>query len=608
MEETMTGQATLTAAQQRVVKAPATACLLVTAPAGTGKTFSLIRRLAFLSDEEDLEPAEILVLSFSRAAVREIRDRLIEYGSTVAQIDVRTFDSYATWLLSEVAPDGPWQRQGFDQRIREATRLIKEDPDTAELIGDVRHLVVDEVQDLVGDRAELVKALLSTDLDGFTLLGDPAQGIYGFQLDDPQERLAGAARLYDDVRRRFTDDLVEITLEGNFRAREPEARAALSFGTALGKVNAPFAQIQRDLRTVLLSGDSLGTLDQAAPVMARMTAPTALLCRGNKEVLLVSRRLHELGVRHRLQRAAQDKVLPAWISALFRELDSKQPAKDSVLTVVQKAGVDPQEAWDLLRRMDPNRRDETLDLTAVRRRLSRGNFPDELTQQPSEPLAVSTIHRVKGLEFEQVIVVDPGEAPDDDPIEQAERARLLYVAMTRPRDLLIYVKPVTKLSPGQLKQLHDGRWAELGFRAGHRLGMEIRPDDVNAEDPAGTVGFQDDPREIQKYLATAVRGGDPVILAQVPGFSSEDLPIYALEHGGRRIGATTDAFTKALRTLLPGRDRRLPFGVTELRVDSVETVIGREAAGVNAGLGWSGVWLRPRITGLGRFDWAGEQA
>ncbi|MET8990636.1 UvrD-helicase domain-containing protein [Nonomuraea wenchangensis] len=601
-------QVKLTTAQQRIIEAPATACLLVTAPAGTGKTFSLIRRLAFLSDREELEPAELLVLSFSRAAVREIRNRLTEYGSIVTQVDVRTFDSYATWLLSEVAPDGSWQRQGFDQRIREATRLIKEDPDAAELIGEVRHLVVDEVQDLVGDRAELVKALLSTDLDGFTLLGDPAQGIYGFQLDDPQERLASAARVYDDVRRRFAGVLVEITLEGNFRAREPEARAALSFGTALGKVDAPFAQIQHDLRTVLLSGDSLGTLDQAAPVMARMTAPTALLCRGNKEVLLISRRLHELGVRHRLQRAAQDKVLPAWVSALFRELTSKQPTKDSVLTVTRDSGADPQEAWDLLRRMDPNRRDETLDLTAIRRRLSRGDFPDELTQQSSEPLAVSTIHRVKGLEFDQVIVIDPGEAPKTDPIEQAERARLLYVAMTRPRDLLMHVKPITKLSPGQLRQLHDGRWVELGFRAGHRVGVEIRPDDVNAEDPAGTVGFADDPREIQKYLATAVREGDPVTLAHVRGLSSEDAPRYALEHEGRRIGVTTDTFAAALQTLLPGRGRRLPSNIKELRIDSVETVIGREASGANAHLGWSGIWLRPRITGLGRFDWAGGQA
>ncbi|WP_219515142.1 UvrD-helicase domain-containing protein [Nonomuraea ceibae] len=598
----------LTDEQQELVEEPATARLLVTAPAGTGKTLSLIHRLAFLIDEEELEPSELLVLSFSRAAVREIRSRLRAFGSGAAHVDVRTFDSYATWILSEVMPDGPWRRQDFDQRIREATRLLKEDSDAAELVGEVRHLVVDEVQDLVGDRAELVHALLRADLDGFTLLGDPAQGIYGFQLDDPQDRLAGAARLYDAIRERFADDLTEITLAGNFRAREPEARAALHFSTALSASDAPFGKLQRELRTVLLAGDSLGTLDQAAPVLSRMTAPTALLCRGNREALLASRRLHELGVQHRLQRSAQDRVIPSWVAALFRDVDSKQPLKDSVLPIVMDAAVDPREAWGLLRRMDPNRRGETLDLTAVRRRLASGDYPDELCPSQSEPLAVSTIHRVKGLEFDQVVVVDPGEAPDGDPIEQAERARLLYVAMTRPRDLLMYVKPAAKLTTGHLRQQRDGRWAELGFKSGRHLGMEIRPDDMNAEDPAGTVGFQGDAQEIQTYLATTVNPGDPVTLVQVAGASSAEVPRYVLEHDGNPIGVTSDSFAAALRTLLPGRDRRIPSRIEELRVDSVETVVGREAAGVNAGLGWSGVWLRPRIAGLGRFDWAGEQA
>ncbi|MFI9559089.1 UvrD-helicase domain-containing protein [Nonomuraea endophytica] len=604
----MTDLVQLTEEQQQLVEAPATARLLVTAPAGSGKTLSLIRRLTYLIDEEELEPSELLVLSFSRAAVREIRSRLRKLGTAASQVDVRTFDSYATWLLSEVALDGSWQHHGFDQRIREATRLVEAGSGAAELISETRHLVVDEVQDLVGSRAELVKALLNTDLEGFTLLGDPAQGIYGFQLDDPRERLAGAARLYGDVRSRFKGDLAEISLLGNFRAREPEAEVALSFSTALGAVDASFGDIQRGLRTVLLSGDSLGTLDQAAPVLSRMAVPTALLCRSNSEVLLISRRLHELGVRHRLQHAAEDRVLPSWLSALFREIDSKQPTKEVVLGALRDTGTGPEEAWELLRHMDPNRRGETLDLTTVRKRLTLGDLPDELTQQSPDCLIVSTIHRVKGLEFDQVVVVDPGDAPDDDPIEQAERARLLYVGMTRPRDLLIHVKSVEKLSTGYLKKQNDGRWAELGFKVGRHLGIEIRPEDVNAEEPAGTAGFQGDPREIQKYLATAVRSGNTVTFVQIPRSSTEESSRYTLIHEGSSIGVTSESFAKSLRTILPGRDRRLPPSIKDLRVDSVETVIGREVAGLNAGLGWSGVWLRPRIMGLGRFDWAGEQA
>jgi hypothetical protein len=599
----------LTEQQRRLVEAPADARILVTAPAGSGKTLSLIHRLAHLIEAEELEPSELLVLSFSRAAVGEVRRRLTAFGgSAAAYVDVRTFDSFATWLLSEVEPDGPWQRQGYAPRIREATRLIREDADARELISEFRHLVVDEVQDLVGDRAELVQALLDTDIDGFTLLGDPAQGIYGFQLDDPQERLVGAARLYEKVRGRFTDDLVEVSLAGNFRAREPEARAALAFGDALGSVDAPFAELQRRLRSVLMAGDSLGTIDQAAPVMARMTGRTAVLCRSNDEVLLVSRRLHDLGVRHRLQRAAQGRAIPSWVGSIYRAFDSKQPKKEEVLEALRNVGADPDSCWELLRRMNPGRRDGVLDLPAIRKRLIRGDFPDELTRQGTESLVVSTVHGAKGLEFDQVIVLDPGDAPEDDPIEQAERARLLYVAMTRPRDLLIHVKPITNLTTGRLRRQRDGRLVEQGYRGARNLGMEIRAEDVNSEEPPGTVGFEEDPPKIQEYLATSVHEGDPISFVRLPPRSLDDPIAYAVEHNGHRIGVSTESFARALKEIMPGRGRKMPPQITDLRVDTVETVIGREAAGLNAGLGWSGVWLRPRIVGLGRFDWAGEQA
>lgn len=604
----MTARVQLTEEQRQLVEQPADARLLVTAPAGSGKTLSLVHRLAFLIEEEELEPSEILILSFSRAAVGEVKRRLIAFGTAAALVDVRTFDSYATWLLSEGEPAGPWQRQGFEPRIREATRLIREDPAARGMVTEVRHLVVDEVQDLVGDRAELVLTLLNTDIEGFTLLGDPAQGIYGFQLADPRERLEGAARLYAEVRERFHENLVEVSLSGNFRAREPEAKAALTFGGALGSVDAPFAEIQYGLRTELMAGDSLGTLDQAAPALSRLGGTTAVLCRSNGEVLLISRRLHDLGVPHRLQRSAQDRPIPSWVSSLYRELDSKQPKKSEVLEVLGRAGVDPEGSWELLRRMDPSRRGETLDLSAIRRRLACGDFPDDLVEQPSERLVVSTVHRAKGLEFDQVIVVDPGDAPEGDPIEQAERARLLYVAMTRPRDLLIHVKPITGSAGRRLRPLEDGRQAELGFKAGATFGMEIRPGDVNLEEPAGAIGFRKDPRGIQNHLATAVREGDPVMLVRLHEPTSEELPRYAVDHGGQLIGVTSESFAKALRTLLPGRNRRLPPVIKNLRIEGVETVVGREAAGINAGLGWSGVWLRPRIAGLGRFDWTGEQS
>lgn len=604
----MTTAVELTDEQRKVVEQPADARMLVTAQAGSGKTLTVIHRLQALIENEDLQAADILVLSFSRAAVKEIKDRLARYGEAAQHVDVRTFDSYATLILSEADPDGSWQNKGFEPRIREADRMLRNEPHATDLLYDVRHVVVDEIQDLVGERAELVKAILEQAAGGFTLLGDPAQGIYGFQLEDPGERLRGSAALYAWLRARFSGDLVELTLSENFRARAAEALVARPFGPLLCEAKPDYAAIQHDLRTALLDSSLLGELTDAAPVVAEFRTPTAILTRNNGEALLISRELHRMGVPHRRQRPAQDRVVPAWVADLFRNLDSTRPHHDDVARLLESKGVPVDESWDLLKRMDQNRRGNAVDLMSVRDSLARGTAPDELTRQDPTGLVVSTVHRVKGLEFDQVVVVDPGE-PSEELIDQAEGARTLYVAMTRPRDLLMYVRPVHKLSPGWIaKKTAVDRWVEYGHGKYRRhLGIEIQGDDVYQEEPAGTLGVTTNPRETQAYLSQHVGRGALVTLLRLMDGEPAQPPRYAVQHNGCSIGVTSDRFSRVLRAVI-GRPPRWPIEVEGLRVDCVETVVGSGAAGQNAGMGSSGVWLRPRITGLGRLNWGNRSS
>ena len=86
----------LTEEQSSIVQTSGEAKLLVTAGPGTGKTHVLIYRLAELVGERSIPPSELLVLSFSRAAVREIRDRLHLIGGDAQYVRAMTFDSFAT--------------------------------------------------------------------------------------------------------------------------------------------------------------------------------------------------------------------------------------------------------------------------------------------------------------------------------------------------------------------------------------------------------------------------------------------------------------------------------------------------------------------------------
>ena len=67
---------TWTSEQLAVIQAPASARLVVDAGPGTGKTATLCARIAWLIETANLEPGEIWIISFTRTAVAEIRNRV----------------------------------------------------------------------------------------------------------------------------------------------------------------------------------------------------------------------------------------------------------------------------------------------------------------------------------------------------------------------------------------------------------------------------------------------------------------------------------------------------------------------------------------------------
>lgn len=63
---------------------------------GTGKTRSLIRRVVFLIQEKSIDPSDILVLTFTRAATAELKERLLQdLGNNTHLPHIATLHSYA---------------------------------------------------------------------------------------------------------------------------------------------------------------------------------------------------------------------------------------------------------------------------------------------------------------------------------------------------------------------------------------------------------------------------------------------------------------------------------------------------------------------------------
>jgi superfamily I DNA/RNA helicase len=600
----------LTTEQREIAEAGASSRTLVTAGPGTGKTHTLVARLAALIQAHELDPGqEILVLSFSRAAVREIRDRLRSYEGAASYVAARTFDSFATRVLADEDPDGAWQRLGYDDRILAATQLLHDCRFDDGPLSELRHVVVDEAQDLVGVRAEFVKSILDRSDAGFTIFGDPAQGIYNFQLEGAA-RQKGSAALYEWLRWRFKNDLVEIGLVENFRARTDAARAALSFGPQLNEQQPDFPRIEQALESVLMSAPTVGDIETAIPVLRDQRIPTAILTRTNGDALLISNTLFEHGIPHRLQQRATDRVVGRWVADALGILTQRQISKATVMRELGEVplppGLSSSDAWRLLKRLDrrDRRRSDDLDLVAVADRLRVGDVPDELTAIPPSPLVVSTIHRAKGLEFDRVIIAQSQHPAEEDPTVQAEETRTLFVALTRPRDQLLHMSgPDSRLLTNW--GTADARWYRRGWKNWQRFGIEVRGDDTHRDDPAGAIVIDEEPARVQNYLREKVLPGDPVHLHRKVGWvDGDERTFYAIVHGDQPVGITSARFGGALFSLLKINrkwDVSWPAAIAGLHVESIDTVAGTEASGLRAGLGPSAIWLRVRVVGLGRF-------
>ncbi|MGC0331748.1 superfamily I DNA/RNA helicase [Streptomyces sp. SAI-170] len=413
----------LTDEQRAVVDLPWDTRLLVTAGAGSGKTHTVVRRLDALVGHEDpeeaLEAGEILVLSFSRAAVRELRDRIARHGDRARRVRVQTFDSWAYQLLASAYPDEEWTARGFDERIRAATDAIMKGAVEAGELGGPSHVVIDEAQDLVGDRRDLVETLLDRFQRscGFTVVGDSAQGIYGFQIDDPAERAGETDRFFAWLRTSY-DDLVELELTENFRARSPEARTALGLGARLQRSAASAdgqeaAVLHSELRDRLFDLPGLGDLADEFTLQALKAYPgtCAILTRDNRQALAVSELLHEHGVEHALKRSLQDRPVPYWVAELLRRAESSTLTEVRFLELLGgvplSAGVDPQRCWRSLRAATRRTGRGLVDVAAVGRLVAEGRFPDELADPETARLIVSTVHRAKGLEYDRVLLLSP---------------------------------------------------------------------------------------------------------------------------------------------------------------------------------------------------------
>ncbi|WP_430505880.1 UvrD-helicase domain-containing protein [Haloparvum sp. PAK95] len=103
---------------------------LVDAGAGTGKTFTVTRRYANIVSQADVDPEDVLLVTFTNNAAAEMKERIVgncHYGMReLADAPIQTFHSLCHDLLEEHGHAAP-THLGIDDRITGSTRIVEDE-------------------------------------------------------------------------------------------------------------------------------------------------------------------------------------------------------------------------------------------------------------------------------------------------------------------------------------------------------------------------------------------------------------------------------------------------------------------------------------------------
>ena len=435
----------------------------VIAGPGAGKSAVACQRIASLVDD-GVEPSRILLVSFTRTAVAELRDRIVSFaaaGDRARGVRISTIDSHAWSLRVGFEADPRMDSIGegsYDLGISRAIDLFRsKDPDLLDFMERVEHLIIDEAQDVVGVRADLIIEMLLTLSEecGVTILADPAQAIYGFTTDDKEENDQENSLLErletDSPRPLMERPLKEIYRIQNHQLLDVFRRTRDEVERPDG-TNGHVDRVISIIRETALENLGSTSYQNIAEHLAHYQDESLLvLFRRRADVLMASSYCSGAGVQHRLRMSGLPLIVRPWIGWLFGEFDKSLITRQEFESLWEQrcsicpvpfTGEEREDAWTVLRQLAAAERDGVVDLVYLRRIASRPRPPVELClpEMGVNGPILGTIHASKGREADTVALVLPtaryGSQPDSQSAEQ-EEGRVYYVGATRAREALL---------------------------------------------------------------------------------------------------------------------------------------------------------------------------
>lgn len=422
----------LSTSQLAIINDKESKYIVIAAGPGSGKTRVLVHKLASLLLMEDIKHEQLLMLTFSRAAATEFKKRLIGlYGNAANFIEIKTFHSYCFDLLGKVG-----SIEKSDDILKTTIEKIKNHEVEQNRISKMV-LVIDEAQDMDVDEFNLVNALIEENEDMRVLaVGDDDQNIFTFR---------GADSVY--MEKFITEKKAKkYELFDNFRSKSNLVSFSNQFVKTINHRLKSLPIVAYDkgngiIKTAKYQGTNLIVPTVNDIISTDLSGTTCILTQTNKEALNITGLLIKNGFKAKLIQTNDGFNLynlleVRYFLGILKSKDDSPSISD--------------ENWarsktELFRKFANSSKLEICrnlikDFGSTNTRIKyysdlevfiRESKLEDFLGEDGETIFVSTIHKAKGKEFDNVfIMLDNCEMSSD------EKKRPVYVAMTRAKQNL----------------------------------------------------------------------------------------------------------------------------------------------------------------------------
>jgi hypothetical protein len=492
--------------QISVIQAEPNSRIIVDAGPGTGKTAVACARAAWMIKNRNIKANTILILSFTRAAVHEIRSRIRANFQKVGlnpdlsrSVSISTQDSYA-FALRKSKKENSWHGT-YDDNIR----LFLEDLKNEEGFGglhlekNVRHLIVDEAQDIMGERSQLLIEFfrrLSPEC-GVTVFSDDAQAIYGFT---QRNKNLDKITLSDIIKNDKTLNFSHKSLETVYRTKNQHL---ISLFTVIRKKVLKMTGTP-DEYTELLK-DVYRCAGKKSPDVRSPELDSNnncfILYRNRANVLKAS--YDRKTAPHRIRLPNLPNCIDPWIGACFSSYDgthiNKKDLSDLWEIYIQKNNLTEksfESIWSALIHYAGDRSGKTISLESLRIVLDVAKPPEDFCSPyvgNNGPI-IGTIHAAKGRENKEVHLNIRDHSYQSD---VGEEIRVLYVGATRAKNVLCVgvcevIPNLDYLPNGNTNGNYKRIYTKPSSKSDPRIQCEVGVyEDIGAESLAGKRYFSE---------------------------------------------------------------------------------------------------------------------